>query len=145
MIMYQDMDMENTLGFCLQLKTVYPDVPASVLYDVLHDPDYRRTWDKFMMEAEEIGYLNPNNSVSYYACKCRLQHSLLSSNKAAEGVALFHGSLSSMRKVYLPNFIPSFLCSILSGSCEEPRLRDPILVAADPGGRLRHHQPLRLP
>ena len=46
---------------------MYADVPASVLYDVLHDPDYRRTWDKFMMEAEEIGYLNPNNSVSYYA------------------------------------------------------------------------------
>ena len=59
-----------TRAFGLQLKTVYTDVPASVLYDVLHDPDYRRTWDKFMMEAEEIGYLNPNNSVSYYACEC---------------------------------------------------------------------------
>ena len=54
----------------MQLKTEYTDVPASLLYDVLHDPDYRRTWDKFMMEAEEIGYLNPNNSVSYYACEC---------------------------------------------------------------------------
>ena len=54
----------------MQLKTVYTDVPASVLYDVLHDPDYRRTWDKFMMEAQESGYLNPNNSVSYYACEC---------------------------------------------------------------------------
>ena len=64
----------------MQLKTVYTDVPASVLYDVLHDPDYRRTWDKFMMEAQEIGYLNPNNSVSYYACECTLQNPAFTTN-----------------------------------------------------------------
>ncbi len=51
----------------VQLKTRFPDVPAPVLYDVLHDPDFRQTWDKFMLESREIGHLNPNNNISYYA------------------------------------------------------------------------------
>ena len=33
----------------------------------------------------------------------------------------------------------------MPGPGEEPRLRDPVFVAAEPQGRLRHHQPLRLP
>ncbi len=62
--------------------TTYPDVPASVLYDVLHDPDYRRTWDKFMLEAAEIGYINPNNNISYYACESlEYTHSLPEFNR----------------------------------------------------------------
>ena len=53
--------------FPFQLTTTFPDVPASVLYDVLHDPSYRTTWDKFMLETREIGHLNPNNNLNYYA------------------------------------------------------------------------------
>ncbi len=46
--------MHSLLSFFspfFQLKTRFPDVPAHVLYDVLHDPAYRPTWDRFMMEA----------------------------------------------------------------------------------------------
>lgn len=39
------------------------------MFDVLHDPDYRKKWDEHMLVSTEIGYLNPNNDVGYYACK----------------------------------------------------------------------------
>lgn len=34
---------------------------------VLHDPDYRKVWDSTMLASEEIGILNVNNDVGYYA------------------------------------------------------------------------------
>lgn len=55
--------------FVFQLKTVFKDVPSHVLYDVLQDPDYRKTWDKFMLESREIGHINPNNNICYYSSK----------------------------------------------------------------------------
>merc|ERR1712107_737500 len=50
----------------IRLKTVFSDVKPETLYDVLHDPDYRKTWDKHMLESKELGMLNPNNDLSYY-------------------------------------------------------------------------------
>ncbi|CAD5215256.1 unnamed protein product [Bursaphelenchus okinawaensis] len=43
------------------------NVSAEVVYDVLHDPDYRSTWDKYMVKSEDIGILNTNNDLCYYA------------------------------------------------------------------------------
>merc|ERR1712212_327402 len=43
----------------IRLKTVFSDVKPETLYDVLHDPDYRKTWDKHMLESKELGMLNP--------------------------------------------------------------------------------------
>lgn len=45
-------------------------MPASVAYDVLQDPTYRPKWDKYMITAKEIGLLNPNNDICYYARRC---------------------------------------------------------------------------
>lgn len=54
--------------------TVYNDIDANVLYDVLHDPHYRQIWDKHMIHSVDVGYLNPNNDVSYYASKSSVKH-----------------------------------------------------------------------
>merc|ERR1712130_805610 len=61
---------DNSHFRMIRLKTVFSDVKAEILYDVLHDPDYRKTWDKHMLESKELGMLNPNNDLSYYAIHC---------------------------------------------------------------------------
>ena len=39
------------------------------MYDVLQDQEYRSKWDKYFLETKDIGHLNPNNTLSYYASK----------------------------------------------------------------------------
>jgi hypothetical protein len=52
-----------------QIRTMFAEVIPQQLYDVLHDPDYRKVWDQHMIESHDIGCLNPNNDVGYYASK----------------------------------------------------------------------------
>uniref|UniRef100_A0A914WTR1 START domain-containing protein n=1 Tax=Plectus sambesii TaxID=2011161 RepID=A0A914WTR1_9BILA len=53
----------------IKARTEFADVSPSVAYDVLHDPQYRLIWDKYMMGAKDVGLLNPNNDVCYYALR----------------------------------------------------------------------------
>lgn len=52
-----------------QVRTTFTDVDSATLYDVLHDPDFRKTWDQTMLEGAEICAINPNNDIGYYASK----------------------------------------------------------------------------
>jgi len=45
------------------------DIPAALVYDVLHDPDYRKDWDNNMAEGYNIAILDAHNDVGYYAGK----------------------------------------------------------------------------
>jgi len=54
----------------IRIKTLYPDISAAVVYDVLQDQEYRSKWDKYFLETKDIGHLNPNNTLSYYAITC---------------------------------------------------------------------------
>jgi len=45
------------------------EVDALVLYDVLHDPDYRLEWDENMVEGYLIEQLDATNDVGYYSAK----------------------------------------------------------------------------
>lgn len=51
----------------VKMNASFDDVPADVVYDVLLDPDYRKDWDTHMLASEDIGCLNVNNDIGYYA------------------------------------------------------------------------------
>lgn len=59
--------------FMFQICTMFAEIGPQQLYDVLHDPDYRKVWDQHMIESHDIGCLNPNNDVGYYASKIWLE------------------------------------------------------------------------
>uniref|UniRef100_A0A6I8PEK3 START domain-containing protein 10 n=1 Tax=Ornithorhynchus anatinus TaxID=9258 RepID=A0A6I8PEK3_ORNAN len=46
------------------------DVPIETVYDVLHDQEYRRTWDVTMLDSFDIARINSTTDVGYYAWKC---------------------------------------------------------------------------
>lgn len=53
----------------VKIKAYFDDVTADCIFDVLHDPDYRKEWDAHMMASSEIGVINVNNDIGYYASK----------------------------------------------------------------------------
>uniref|UniRef100_A0A0K2VH66 START domain-containing protein 10 n=1 Tax=Lepeophtheirus salmonis TaxID=72036 RepID=A0A0K2VH66_LEPSM len=63
-------DSQDSAFKMLRVKTEFSDVPASILFDVIQDPDYRKTWDRHMLEYKNIGYLNPCNDIGYYSLSC---------------------------------------------------------------------------
>ena len=52
---------------CLQIQGSYSDVTANTLYDVLHDPHYRKSWDPYLMEGFDICRISANSDIGYYA------------------------------------------------------------------------------
>lgn len=52
-----------------KLHAKIPTCSARVLYDVLHDPDYRKTWDENMIDGHLIEQLDKHNDVGYYSAK----------------------------------------------------------------------------
>jgi len=53
----------------LKAFTTFSDVSASLVFDVVHDTEYRKKWDHDMIEMKEICKVSVNNTVSYYAVK----------------------------------------------------------------------------
>ena len=54
----------------IQIKLVsdaLKNIPALVLYECIHDPDYRRTWDDRMIEGFLIEQFDECNDIGYYS------------------------------------------------------------------------------
>lgn len=53
----------------LKVKAEFNDVSASLVYNVIHDSEYRKTWDERMIDGHEICTVSPNSDIGYYASK----------------------------------------------------------------------------
>lgn len=51
----------------VKINSRFEDIEPECVYDVLLDPEYRRVWDSHMLESYDIGNLNVNNDIGYYA------------------------------------------------------------------------------
>lgn len=51
----------------VKIRGTYDNVTASTLYDVLHDPIYRKEWDPNIIEGQEVCRIDANNDIGYYA------------------------------------------------------------------------------
>lgn len=51
----------------VKINSCFEDISPDCVFDVLHDPDYRKEWDSHMLASEEIGCINVNNDIGYYA------------------------------------------------------------------------------
>jgi len=56
----------------VKLYAVFKEIEAIVLYDVLHDPEYRTVWDENMVEGYNIEQIDATNDVGYYSAKAPL-------------------------------------------------------------------------
>ncbi|XP_014273438.1 START domain-containing protein 10 [Halyomorpha halys] len=62
--------LHNTNFKMIKVLANFPEISPEIMYDVLHDPEYRKIWDQHMIESHDIGILNPNNDVGYYSMSC---------------------------------------------------------------------------
>jgi hypothetical protein len=53
----------------VKVHALFPGLDAAILYDVLHDPEYRTVWDENMIEGFCIEKVDGNNDVGYYSAK----------------------------------------------------------------------------
>jgi len=64
-----DQSSEKSAVNIVRLQAIFADVNMEVLYDTLHDPDYRKVWDDKMIEGYLIEQINATNDVGYYSAK----------------------------------------------------------------------------
>jgi len=64
-----DQKSDNSSINVIKIWTHFKTVDALTLYDVLHDPEYRQTWDDHMVEGYNIQQIDANNDVGYYSAK----------------------------------------------------------------------------
>ena len=61
---------ENTAEIQIRLETdCLKDIPALTIYEALHDPDYRKTWDDRMIDGFLIEQFDECNDIGYYSVK----------------------------------------------------------------------------
>jgi hypothetical protein len=62
-----DQSIEGSSIKVIRIWAKIKNVTANTLYDVLHDPDYRREWDDNMVDGYKIEQLDSNNDIGYYS------------------------------------------------------------------------------
>lgn len=60
---------ESTKLNIIRAHCIMERVPPLLLYNQLHDADYRKTWDENMLKGYNIVILDKHNDIGYYAAK----------------------------------------------------------------------------
>ena len=55
--------------YIYKVVNTFPNCDAQTMYDALHDPDFRKTWDENMIAGYNITQLDPRNDIGYYSAK----------------------------------------------------------------------------
>lgn len=57
----------------LKARVVFKDISPETLYDILHDHDYRKSWDENMIDGHVVEMLDNTTEIGYYACRVCFQ------------------------------------------------------------------------
>lgn len=60
---------EDTSYKLIKSRVALLDVSAAVMFDVLQDPEYRKVWDKSMVEGYDICQVNDHTDIGYYSMR----------------------------------------------------------------------------
>lgn len=117
-----------------QCRMVCKDVSAEIMYDVLHDIEYRRKWDTNVIETFDIGKLTVNADVGYYSCTLHTHVNMYLSliwfgaMKGSRNAHKVHIDLQCFVHQICCKFLTN-LCGLLTGKCPKPlRNRDVITL-----------------
>ncbi|KAH9284584.1 hypothetical protein ECG_02364 [Echinococcus granulosus] len=58
--------VEGNVVRAAKIEAVFCGVSAFNVYESLHDPEFRKTWDDCMKEGSRICYVAPNSEIGYY-------------------------------------------------------------------------------
>lgn len=61
--------VEGNVVRAAKIEAVFCGVSAFNVYESLHDPEFRKTWDDCMKEGSRICYVAPNSEIGYYRLK----------------------------------------------------------------------------
>lgn len=53
----------------IKVRTLYDDIIADDLWNVLHDHEYRKIWDENMIDGKVINMLDDHTEIGYYSVK----------------------------------------------------------------------------
>lgn len=132
----------------VKIRGTYSDVTANSLYDVLHDPIYRKTWDPNILEGQEICRIDDNNDIGYYAMKLPkpltnrdfvTQRSWLDNGaeKFILNHSVSHASMPPKRGVVRGvSYMTGYYIISLVGDSAKPGCQVTYITQADPKGRL---------
>ena len=128
----------------LRVADVLENVTLDCLYDVLHDPDYRRVWDKDMTDSFDVCKLNDNTIVGWYGAKMpkplkyRDWCTLRTFRKSDDEFMIFNHSCEHKKIPVRKNYIRSisYVTGYYGKKLSSTSCRAVFITQTDPKGKL---------
>ncbi|CAF3119681.1 unnamed protein product [Rotaria sp. Silwood2] len=130
----------------VRIQSDFSDISAELLYDVIHDGQYRSTWDTAMIEGYELCAVSYNSDIGYYSMKSPTpfknrdlvtQRAWLDHGRNQEKIIINH-SVNHLREPPRKNFVRaiSYVTGYLIIPMGPSSCRFYYMTQSDPGGNL---------